>query len=529
MASAPELTAEAPVRRPALIHMCFAAVGRTRGGAEEYLRGLWSGYDTIQMTAPIPSLAVPTSFPAGGSVGDAGMSAVVLAAKQRHEPGASYQAFLIAYHDTIALIASLAPNRESDTLSTWEELARERDGAAANGPPEGVLGEALVFLALSPRSARWSPEAIGDAVVAELARAAGAPPVAQLVFERPDSLAVWELDAAPQRVLGLVAPEEHESELYSWAWWGPGAQVEQLPPLGRTLLHASKLRYEVALLEREMPKIRASGAEINRVVGALKALPSRIDPELPIPSDVLAQAQGRVIETRLRTSELLRLTTGLVDLRQSIVIARRNLERLGPQPGTPGRRVLFDVEIQRAEWAVEQIGHELAYTEGVLRRAEEMHALSDLLLRREAERHAGIRNDLALIQTSLLAALLAGLGAIQTLGGHAEVRQGLRAPLVALILALVFALPLLFVRWYERLRLIDHVAGALLGGSAAWVAMAFALSDSRLSVDGADERFAIQVLAIAVGAAGALTATRWIGRRRAAHSLVSDPEEVHGQ
>ena len=528
MASTAELTAEVPVRRPALIHVCFAATGNAEGAAADYLRGLWSGYDAIEMTAPIPSLAVPTSFPAG-SFGEVGMSAAVLAAKQRHAPGASYQAFLIAYHDTIALIASLAPNRESDALDAWEKLARERDSAAATGPLEGALGEALIFLALSPRSTPWSTEAIGDAVVAELARAAGGPPVGQLVFEHPDSLAVWELDAVPRRVLGLVAPEEHESELYSWAWWGPGAQVEQLPPLARTLLHSAKLRYEVALLQRELPRIRASGTDIDRVAGALKALPGRIDPEKPIPSQVLAQAQERVIETRLRTSELLRLTTGLVDLRQTIVIARRNLERLGPQPGTPGRRALFDEEIQRAEWAGEQIGHELAYTEGVIRRAEEMHAVSDLLLRREAERHAGVRNDLALIQTSLLAALLAGLGAIQTLGGHAEVSEGLRAPLIALILAVVFALPLVFTRWYERLRLIDHLAAAMLAGSVAWVAMAFALSDSWLALEGENEGFVLQVLAVVAGAIGALTFTRWIGKRRAAQSLVTDPEEVRGR
>ncbi|MGH3115558.1 MAG: CATRA conflict system CASPASE/TPR repeat-associated protein [Gaiellales bacterium] len=524
MASAPELAAEAPIRRPALVHVCFAAAEKMEGATAQYLRALWSAYDAIQMTAPVPSVAESTSFPSDSISGGTGTSAVVLAAKQRHAPGAAYQAFLIAYHDTIALIASLAPNREGDTLSAWRELARERAAVAANGPsPDGILGEALIFIALSPRSVSWSPQGIGDAVVAELASASGARPTGQLVFESPESLALWELGAGPTRVFGLVAPEERESELDGWVWWQSGGLIEQLPPLVRTLLHAAKLRYEVGVLERESPKVRASEDEIDRAIAAQRPLHRRIDDELPVPSEVLAQAQRHVTKTRVRTSELLRLTTRLVELRQSIVIAQRNLERLAPERGAARSRELFDVDIRRAERAVEQIGHELAYSEAVLRRAAEMHALSDLLLRREEERHAKVRNDLALIQTSLLAALLAGLGAIQTFGGQADVSPVLRAPLVALILALVFALPLLFVRWYERLRMIDHFAAAMLGGSAAWVA----LTGLWLLISGENVHYGLQVAAIVAGAALALAFTRRIGKRRTASRVLSDPQEVH--
>lgn len=524
MATPAESSGTIPVARPAFVHVCFVAADRATGATEDYARALWAAYDGLGMTAPLPAVATSTGFPPAGLRAEGAPSARMLAAKYRPVAGTAYQAFLVSYHDTIAVIGSLAPNRDRDRLGTWGELARERNAASPAGePPQGVLGEAFVFLActLGPRSP--APEAIGEAVVAELARAVEGRGAGRVVLETADSVRLWELDGEGGRVFGLIAPEEREDELYDWVWWRSGHAPEQLPPFVRYILHAAKLRYEANVFEHEGLNLRTREEEIDRAIEAILGLHRRMDSQQPISSHVLEQAQRRLTATRMQTSRLLRQTTRLVELRQTVVIAQRNIERLAESSREGGTSALFADDVSLAQRTVEQIGHQLAYSEAVLRRAAEVHQLSDLLLRREEERHAKVRNDLALIQTSLLGALLAALGAIETFGGHPHVRAGLRAPLVTLVLALVFSLPLLFVRWYERLRLIDHVAGAMFGGATVWLVVNYA----SLRIHGATPPIGVELVEILAGAALVLALTRWLGRRRLADSALLTPQEVH--
>ena len=76
---------------------------------------------------------------------------------------------------------------------------------------------------------------------------------------------------------------------------------------------------------------------------------------------------------------------------------------------------------------------------------------------------------MALLQTSLVAALLGINPLISILGIHPSISDAIKVPLLATGVALLLALPPLATHWFERYGLIDDLAAALCGAVAGWL------------------------------------------------------------
>ena len=125
------------------VYVFFPATGPDRDQAYAHLRGVWSACeDRLGMCEAIPQLDLPTELPAlpvpAGNLPP-------LAARQRPD-AAIEQALVLRAHDVFSLVVMLAP--EPSAGIGWHQLDQQWSAAAWDAPPEAVLGEARLYLAL---------------------------------------------------------------------------------------------------------------------------------------------------------------------------------------------------------------------------------------------------------------------------------------------------------------------------------------------------------------------------------------------
>lgn len=460
-----------PLANAALVAVCFVPIeappaeGRQ---AREYLESLWEGCGRLGMAAPVERLGVPLQL--RWPTKDTGAGAPrLLAAKERPGDGpAVYQALAFAVHDVVALTAVLAPNRGRDTLAAWQALDGEWTAAVGAEPlPPDVVGEALVFSALSPMD-----EALEAAVTSSLPGCTGRTPSSL----RTDSgLFHWEVTDDPRRRrLGLLAPPSRERELDRWIWWDAehGESALQQQGLAMLLLQVLKLRYQQRVYLARSLQLRERLRTVDDALSDLLTFLGGLEQRRPdrFPMDELLAAEDRLVQDQAGSGGLLMGMSGLKELRRTALIADANVRALMPASHVGEPATLFSQDLKIAASLAEQIDDDLVYAEALQDRTREAQRLAGLRIQHATQHHARDQARLTLFQATLVGSLLAGVGAINTVKAKVDLTEGLRLPVVAVLAASVLALPHLIVDWPERYRTLDYGVAAVLGAAAFWLA-----------------------------------------------------------
>ncbi|MFF6955756.1 CATRA conflict system CASPASE/TPR repeat-associated protein [Streptomyces sp. NPDC008317] len=528
--------------KPALLIACFAPTASADDeSAHAYLNDLWQACRALGMTSPITGLPFHAArLPAiPGHTKDL----EILAAAERGGATSVHSAFVFAEHDTVGLIALLAPNDTHSGLEQWNDLLTEWNTAvastgrpAAGPPPDGILGEFRVFEALRRRTVgvndhtvceeirRYGPPVPGPGSVSgtgsgatgfgATASGSGRDGAWWRGFDRTDhGFDVWrpEEDPAHDAVshLYVLAPAALEAELDAWAWAVDGESG--LRPLTRYLLHASKLRYEARQYAADEPvhvPVEVSERHTRELLRELEPAASG----QPIALGRVLRAAALLDGTQLGAQGMTWTITGLRQLSRTVAIAAANMRihapvvhRRGPGASWP------EADLAAAEALIAQAESDQVYLETTRERAEAARALATTIVDRAFDDRRG---KLTLIQGSVLGAAATALAAVQSFSYHVPLSRFLQSPTIAVLTALALALPLTVLRWAgvrattSYAWLVSWAAG-LVGASLCWLVTVLV----RRHLDLGPLPVAVTLPCAVVSGLIAYGASRWLTRR----------------
>lgn len=282
------------------------------------LRSLWRGCaEQLGMTLPIPNTGLPTDLPVTVPVG--GRDGPVAGAEDRR---GDYQVIVRREHDVVNLSLVFAtpladhPTRQPRIGAAlppeWPEFARWWRQLTVGGT-DALLGLVTIFQAKADIVA---DDVVAGGLTGPATNARGCLPPdesdavgwwqqGQVATRR---VAVWETTAGTDnagRRLVLLAPRGCDAELGTFSWSDGGVA---LPPLGRYLMHAAKLRYQA--------RVRGDGAalrglrdhvddSVQRVTDGLR----RSGPAAPVADRLLALATAEAtLASTLADLRAMRLT-----------------------------------------------------------------------------------------------------------------------------------------------------------------------------------------------------------------------------
>jgi hypothetical protein len=479
------------------------------------MHDIWAAVIELGLTDPVPGLPAditPTDLAGSSSSGREAF--VVLAARRHPDPDGVREALAYLQHDVLGVMVMLAP---AGPGTSWQSLEQTWVDSTAGVPFEATLGTASVLLGLLPRT-DWAvdPREMGKALRAAVPEphSGGWPPC---WCSSPDlDLVLWELPwrerhgVTTHRRLLAIAPTDREADLDAWVWTsgGPG-----LTPLTRYLLHTAKIRYEYAVLMRDLPRLRRLKDDVVTASGELFTAVEALDPQPSASArsrrttslSALRAAAGEVTRVSTMTDGLVRSRSRLETLAETLRFAWANASAsIAPgspsQPGSP-----FVVDQQLADVLGIQSSSEAAALRAVANQASELERFADRTLDgylrdRQAE--------LTLTQTTVLGGLLMILAAIQAFNYTVPLPGPVQAPVIALLGSLALALPLALPWWglldlgrTGAVGILPHVAVALVGASCGWLVCSLI---ARLARDGPApaEWSAAAALAFALAALG---------------------------
>jgi hypothetical protein len=454
-----------PAARPALIVHAFAPVGADAADAavtDAYLRRMWAAARSMDMTAPLLE-GLPMDLPAAFPVSDHPTFGV-LAGMSTERTDRIAQAFCFIRHDVVGIGVALASTGERTRLETWGAiLTAWRHAGGDEAPPPQLLGTTRAFAA----HAQTGPEAIADAYAGDVRTALRSVGLDRWdpAYRTADGFTLWDWqDAEQRRVLVALSTLDDEEDLSRWLWW---QDEQELATFGRYLLNASKLAYEArvyGLTRRAVnQRVHASDARLAEL---------RRPQLAPAYAAGLQQAQQRLADAQAESSDLAIELTRLRALQRTIGIARHNLILTTPAPA-PGQRAsssqMFERDQALATWLDGQIEQDLGYAEGAVERAREAQQVNQLRLQQQLAQLTRAQSRVALLQTSLVAALLASFTMINIFKISLDLADWVKVPLLGTGVAALLALPPLAAHWFERYGFIDHLAAALCGAAAGWL------------------------------------------------------------
>jgi hypothetical protein len=409
--------------------------------------------------APLPGVGTAFGWPT-----DPTETFVVLAARGSPEPHPRRQALLFRRHDVLGVAIALEDPASSKDLDGWRELlATWREAAGDGAVPGATLGETFTFCCgLDAVSA--SPDAAGPAVSA--AMLACGLPVWDAPFEPADDVAAWDgEDPVGRRIVAVLAPFGGRDELSRLFWW---TGEREMPRMVRYQVHAAKLRYEERVHALRKSDLDEAVAKVDRAVGDVLEAHRDLDASS---TAALAAAEARLIEEQADSTGLVIQLSYLRALQRTVDIARHNMALIVPGDLAGASDTMIDRDRALASRLSEQIDHDIGYAEAVQERAQHATGLSSIRLRQAEQRLQAGRSRLVLYQTALLSALLTGIGAIATFDLTLAVAQHLRLPLLAALVTLLLAAPVIAVSWHDGFRPLDRVVIGLLGASLSWLAI----------------------------------------------------------
>lgn len=390
-----------------VVHLFVAANGDHRATDLHYLLGVWQACgDTLGMTSAVAGFTVDLEH---GWDAVTGAPTGMLAARTR--PGAGvHQAVLRREHDAFCLSVMREP-AFADGIG-WGELDHDWSVTVGQLSP-GVIGSTRLFLArLAAPAAAPAPNVELSSVVRAMA------PVNTAAngqwWERgivvPQGSAVWEasapLDSRAERRIVVVAAEDRDCELSAWAWIGAD---QQLPPFGKYLLHAAKLRYQLRVWDAGQG-FRQLRHEADTTIRKLLHTVAPVSPQRREPRQAeLVEASRELVSLQARELGLVDRSTRLREMRRTVDIAAANLIALSGDPQLGG---LFADDRALAQWFGQQLDDDATYLEAALQRSQQVNALTDQLVQRSQQRR---QESVNMGLTGVIGAILMSLAAIQAL------------------------------------------------------------------------------------------------------------------
>ncbi|GAB3855970.1 CATRA conflict system CASPASE/TPR repeat-associated protein [Dactylosporangium cerinum] len=346
------MTAAGLVEPEFVVHLFAPTDGPDAGAALAGVRALWENCrDQLGMTQPIVEVRLPADLPADLADGPDG----ALAGLQ--DPAVQFQAIARREHDVLnvsfAIAAPGAVPRSRTRLGSalppgWHEFHR---WWRTLGAGTALLGGAVVLLAKS-----------GDPAGADLRTAVPAQDDdGDGWWETGFALhgfAAWETTPAGThgtRRLVLLAGLDEDAELSRFAWSDGGTA---LPPLGRYLMHAAKLRYQARVL--------GDGGQLTRLRRRVNGRLDELTGLLRAPGGA-----GRAVAADLAgdRADLAATLQSLRVMRRTVDIARGNMAGTldGPLPA----------DAPLGDWLAQQLVDDTDLLEATWERAERVAAMLD--------------------------------------------------------------------------------------------------------------------------------------------------------
>ncbi|MEV6635077.1 CATRA conflict system CASPASE/TPR repeat-associated protein [Actinoplanes sp. NPDC051470] len=332
------------VEQEFVAHVFAPLDGPAAATAERQVRALWDNCRTqLGMTQPILGANLPGELPAGfADLADGAVAGL-------QDPEINFQAVVRREHDVLNLSLVMAtpvdpPRRRRFGLGTvappgWPEFGRWWAGLTSTGTG-ALLGVVAIHQAKARRPGLADlpgglPARDDDGIGWWTRRS------------ELDDFAVWEATAGGDRAgrrLVVVARPDEDSRLSRFTWSNGGTA---LPPLGRYLMHAAKVRYHA------------------RVLGDARVLSSvreRLDRSLDEPRPDLA-------EVAADEADLIASLAAVKRMRHSVEIARDNMD--AAMPGGP-----LPTDDALAKWLAQELSDQVTVLETTLERAGRMRAIS---------------------------------------------------------------------------------------------------------------------------------------------------------
>ena len=524
-----------PLAKQALaVYVFFPAAGPDRDQAYAGLLGIWSACkDHLGMSEAIPLLGLPAELPAlPAPDGDPRP----LAACQR--PGAAIeQALALRVHDVFGLVVMLAPEPSSGI--SWQQLDQRWSAMAREVPPGAVLGEAQLYLALlnsghdaraADRPGRGNASRISEGrhIATSAARsvhaAMPASSDAQEHWWRRGSttrqgFALWEAsspgDSRSERRIAVVTGEDRESALDEWVWTRGDAV---LPPFGRYLLHAAKIRYEL--------RVHAGGQEVRQLrnradaqVDDLLGLLAREDEPGSVPESdqSLIAASTRLLAVQAGSAGLVQAATRLREMRRTVQIATANMAAaLGPGSAETGP--LAD-DRALADWFAQQLDDDALYLEAARERIRDVTAVTTTVVQhhlQQRQEDARRRQErFNLLQAAIIGAVIVALTAFPALGYELPWPGPVKPPVIGALGAIALLLASIVLRLTlssgrQPLAWLSYAAAGLTAAALTWLAVAWISHDAlhKLAAPATTRMLAAIGFAVGVGAAYAASTRR---------------------
>ncbi|MFI5507382.1 CATRA conflict system CASPASE/TPR repeat-associated protein [Mycobacterium sp. NPDC051804] len=450
----------AAVTEPTFYVFVFAPLGPDVTGPALALAKAWSAASKLGVTEALIGYDQPVDLPQQMPTDDVWFR--IVAAKS--DVGGRRHAIAFTAHDVAAVMMRLG----AESGDGWDELDDAWREAVEDDDWTGALGVAQVY---AGACAEPHKEAAADTARAILTR--NCPAGVEYSAALQPGIALWQMERAWGRSLVALSAPTASAELADWCWLS--AAADDVGALGRFLMHAIKLRFEIGVFETDISTLRDLERRLDTGLEELFSLHEQFE-RSGAAANELIDAQSRLGRAQGDAAGLLISITHLRDLGRTVQIAAHNLRAYSPEPlqGTTSDTSPFAWELTLAGWIDDRIGHEIAYLESCRERVGEAQSLTDLRLQQVAAAHARTANWLTVLQTSVVGSLLGALGVATAFGEHFEVAKSVRAAMMVLVAVVALTLPVLAVRWSHGYRWPELLAAGLVGAASGWAATAWA-------------------------------------------------------
>ncbi len=238
-----------------VVHAFAALRGRHAKPGWAKLLDIWRRSEQLLgTTVPVPGTDLPASPPSlvlpGGAaeLAAAQNEAVDIQLVLRRVPDVVALSLFFAAPDVSGLASGVPPG--------WIEFGRWWHELAGSGA-DGLLGVALIHQSKQPVDRESLPPGLRERV--DWSRE-----------YRHDDLVLWEppSSTAPVRHLVVAAPADQDAELSAWTW---SRGDVAMPPLGRYLLQAAKLRHHVRVWQGDENWLTQLRAQVDVHVDELRS------------------------------------------------------------------------------------------------------------------------------------------------------------------------------------------------------------------------------------------------------------------
>jgi hypothetical protein len=418
-----------------VVHIFAPAEGPDAPQCYEELRSLWDKVRLeLSLETEIPGLGIGGELPAGLDT----IAPGAVAARAGDHPDGFYQALFRRSHDVLILSAALAPRDVA--AGTWIEL--QRQWAAVARTPDAAYGAVQVFQGLIRNGQVMHSElrTLAHSLAPLVPGGRTEPPWQDHGCIADDGLAVWETgslaDGRRERQLVVIGPPGKDALLSAWTWSSGDASTT---PLTRYLMHAAKLRYEYRVWEESRAGVQSRRNQVSAETAAVLEQVSSADRDVPFDADTVSKLLEPCYALEADIAVLVDIGSQIRQLKRTVEIAVANLSECVHLPAPRGRPTMFADDQKLGTWLTAQLDDDATYIMATREGARDVvTAARGALERRSAaleEAESEHRDKISLLQAVIISAAVLCLTAVQTLGYHLPLREGVRPAVVTALSA----------------------------------------------------------------------------------------------